>query len=189
MLLILEILQYIHQQASVSSQWENLYLGHDMYILQKLSLIARFMGPTWGPSGADKTQVGPMLAPWTLLSGFLWNTLKRCCTHNGYLLWVQCLASSFNGVNSYPLGQNGCHFTDYIFKCIFMNEKFCVFIQISIKFVPKGSNDNKSLLVHVMAWHRIGSKPSPEPRQNSFTDKYMQHLGKMSICFICCQPD
>ena len=33
------------------------------------TLIARFMGPTWGPSGADRTQVGPMLAPWTLLSG------------------------------------------------------------------------------------------------------------------------
>ena len=32
------------------------------------TLIARFMGPTWGPSGADRTQVGPMLAPWTLLS-------------------------------------------------------------------------------------------------------------------------
>ena len=32
-------------------------------------LIVRFMGPTWGPSGADRTQVGPMFAPWTLLSG------------------------------------------------------------------------------------------------------------------------
>ena len=32
-------------------------------------LIARFMVPTWGPSGAGRTQVGPMLAPWTLLSG------------------------------------------------------------------------------------------------------------------------
>ena len=31
--------------------------------------IAWFMGPTWGPSGADRTQVGPILAPWTLLSG------------------------------------------------------------------------------------------------------------------------
>ena len=29
----------------------------------------RFTVPTWGPSGADRTQVGPMLAPWTLLSG------------------------------------------------------------------------------------------------------------------------
>ena len=34
------------------------------------SLIAMFMGPTWGPPGADRTQVGPMLAPWALLSGF-----------------------------------------------------------------------------------------------------------------------
>ena len=33
------------------------------------TLIARFMGPTWDPSGADRTQVGPILAPWTLLSG------------------------------------------------------------------------------------------------------------------------
>ena len=33
------------------------------------TLIARFMGPAWVPSGADRTQVGPMLAPWTLLSG------------------------------------------------------------------------------------------------------------------------
>ena len=32
-------------------------------------LIARYMGPTWGPSGASRFQVGPMLAPWTLLSG------------------------------------------------------------------------------------------------------------------------
>ena len=34
-----------------------------------LNLIARFMEPTWGPSGADRTQVGPMMAQWTLLSG------------------------------------------------------------------------------------------------------------------------
>ena len=27
------------------------------------NLVARFIGPTWGPSGADRTQVGPMLAP------------------------------------------------------------------------------------------------------------------------------
>ena len=30
------------------------------------TLIARFIGPSWGSSGADRTQVGPMLAPWTL---------------------------------------------------------------------------------------------------------------------------
>ena len=33
------------------------------------SQIVRIMGPIWVPPGADRTQVGPMLAPWTLLSG------------------------------------------------------------------------------------------------------------------------
>ena len=32
-------------------------------------LIARFMGPTWGLPGANRTQVGLMLATLTLLSG------------------------------------------------------------------------------------------------------------------------
>ena len=31
--------------------------------------IARFMGPTWGPPGSCRPQMGLMLAPWTLLSG------------------------------------------------------------------------------------------------------------------------
>ena len=38
------------------------------------SLITKLMGPTWGPTRADRTQVGPMLAPWTLLSGFIFKT-------------------------------------------------------------------------------------------------------------------
>ena len=31
--------------------------------------VARFTGPTWGPPGSCRTQMGPMLVPWTLLSG------------------------------------------------------------------------------------------------------------------------
>ena len=39
--------------------------------------IAKFMGPTWGPPGSCRPQMGPMLAPWTLLSGrFEW--FLRC---------------------------------------------------------------------------------------------------------------
>ena len=30
--------------------------------------IAKFMGPTWGPPRSCRLQMGPMLAPWTLLS-------------------------------------------------------------------------------------------------------------------------
>ena len=41
-----------------------------IYVMGILTQIARFMGPTWGPPGDDRTQVGPMLAPWTLLSDY-----------------------------------------------------------------------------------------------------------------------
>ena len=43
--------------------------GVDDNSLSGIALLARSMGLTWGPSGADRTQVGPMLAPWTLLTG------------------------------------------------------------------------------------------------------------------------
>ena len=33
--------------------------------------IAKFMGPTWGPPGSCRPQMGPMLAPWTLLLGYV----------------------------------------------------------------------------------------------------------------------
>ena len=41
-------------------------------------------------------------------------------------------------INSFTWGQNGCHFTDNIFKCIFLNEDVRILIQISLQFVPKG---------------------------------------------------
>ena len=34
--------------------------------------IARFVGPTWDPPESCRPQMGPMLAPWTLLSGWLY---------------------------------------------------------------------------------------------------------------------
>ena len=40
----------------------------------KTSQIAKFMGPTWGPHGPYRPQMGPMLAQWTLLSGVMFIT-------------------------------------------------------------------------------------------------------------------
>ena len=37
------------------------------------SQIAKFMGPTWGPLGSCRPQMGPILAPWILLSGVLYS--------------------------------------------------------------------------------------------------------------------
>ena len=53
----------------ISSKGPKPYILWGVSALYTASLIARFMGPTWGPFGADRTQVGPMWAPWTLLSG------------------------------------------------------------------------------------------------------------------------
>ena len=66
-------------------------------------------------------------------------------------------------INSSPPGQNGRHFADDSFKRNFMNEKFFISIQISLKFVPRGPIDNKPAFVQVMAWRRTGDKPLPEP--------------------------
>ena len=50
-------------------------------------------------------------------------------------------------VKSSPPGQSGRHFADDIFRCNFVNEKFCILIRISLKFVPEGSIDNNWALV------------------------------------------
>ena len=63
------------------------------------SLIARFMGPTWGPSGADRTQVRPMLAPWTLLSGIeSWQKLPICQRWHLQMHLNEWKASIFNQI-------------------------------------------------------------------------------------------
>ena len=56
------------------------------------------MGPTWGPSGADRTQVGPMLPPWTLLFELFFisfQDLRLCCMS---LLLIE--EGAFSGLSS-----------------------------------------------------------------------------------------
>ena len=50
-------------------------------------------------------------------------------------------------INSSPPGRN---FADYIPKCIFMNEKVCISIQILLTFDPMGPIYKNLALVHVM---------------------------------------
>ena len=66
-------------------------------------------------------------------------------------------------VNTLRPLQNGRHFPDDIFKCVFLNENVWTSIKISLKFIPKGSIDNIPALVQIMAWRRPGDKPSSEP--------------------------
>ena len=69
--------------------WQHLRWKTDSNVCIKVIItqIAKFMGPTWGPPGTCRPQMGPMLAPWTLLSG--------------KALWVRYnpLASSLNALD------------------------------------------------------------------------------------------
>ena len=96
-----------------------------------------------------------------------------CTTHGGDILkndskkemdvldgW--CFAR-FQLNNTLRPRQNGRHFPDDLFKCIFLNENVWISIKISLKFVPKCPIDNIPALVQIMAWRRIGDKPLSEP--------------------------
>ena len=74
-----------------------------------------------------------------------------------------------------PLGKMAAILAEDIFKCIFVGENIPISIQISLKFVPRGSIDNKAALVQVMAWCQTGDKPLSEPVMTQFIDAYRRH--------------
>ena len=71
------------------------------------SQIAKFIGPTTGPPGSCRPQMGPMLAPWTLLSGV------RC--HYKAVNFHQN-SHKIHGIARPPLGlEMGCFLCGQIF--------------------------------------------------------------------------
>ena len=91
-----------------------------------------------------------------------------CCTHRNM------------SINTLRPRQNGRHFADDIFKRIFLNENILILIQISLKFVPKGSINNIPALVQIMAWRRTGDKQISEPMMTQFNDAYMRYSASLS---------
>ena len=83
--------------------------------------------------------------------------------------WMTCLLMMTwdpllpTQINTLRPRQNGRHFPDDNFKCIFVNENVSISIKISLKFVPKGQINNIPALVQIMAWRRPGAKPLSEP--------------------------
>ena len=58
-----------------------------------------------------------------------------------------------------------------------MNEKFCILIRISFKFLPEAPIDSKSSLVQVMVWRRTGDKPVSEAMLNQIHWRIYAALG------------
>ena len=70
---------------------------------------------------------------------------------------------TINSLLTYRDRENGRHFPDDIFKCIFLNETIQISINISPKFIPKGPINNIPALFQIMVWRRPGDKPLSEP--------------------------
>ena len=79
--------------------------------------------------------------------------------------WKQCR----HGFIILRSRQDGRHFADDIFKCIFFTENCCILIQFSPKYVPMGPIDNMAALVQIMALCRKGDKPLSESMMTQST--------------------
>ena len=92
------------------------------------TLIARFVGPTWGLPGADRTQVGPMWATWILLSGYpsicpvvsisILAPCQECCEHQYDSLWLQGLTLQWR--NNERNGVSNHWHLDCLLNCLLM---------------------------------------------------------------------
>ena len=77
---------------------------------------------------------------------FTWIRSHRCSKRSA--ISVSEIHSFLNTLRS---RQDGRHFPDDIFKCIFVNGNWCILITISLKYVRKGPIYNNSALVQIMA--------------------------------------
>ena len=104
-------------------------------------------------------------------------SLPSGLTWKGY--YLEGMWKLITEVNSSPPGQNGCHFTDGIFKCIFLNGNVRTSIQYLLKIVPKGPIDNKSVFVQVQATSHY---------LNQYWPSSLTHIcgtrGEMSSCLF-----
>ena len=79
-------------------------------------------------------------------------------------------------INTLRQRQDDHHFSDDIFKCIFLNENISISIKISLKFVPKCPTNNIPSLVQVMAWRWPGNKPWFELMMISLLMHILMHI-------------
>ena len=118
------------------------------------------MRPTWGPSGSCRPQMGPMLAPWTLLSGLI--SKQQYVTQTTFFKnsWRDLLRIVCNlQINKVGPEQNDWHFAN-AFSWNFV-AKICIMIQTPLVFVLRSWTDSKSVLVQLRAWSRTCGKPWP----------------------------
>ena len=115
-----------------------------------------------------KTHVWDYMNLHTLSPAYIWYSHTSVISNSSMTSnWNDTITLSYWGfgqsINTLRPRQNGRHFADNIFKCIFFNENVWILIKISLEFVPKGPINNMPALVPIMTWHWPGDKPLSEP--------------------------
>ena len=90
-------------------------------------------------------------------------------------------------VNTLRPRKYGRHLADII-KRISLNENYCIWIQVSLKYVPTGPVSMPAL-VQIMALCRAGEKSLSDPMATHFTDVYTVYPKKYAhglvvLCFV-----
>ena len=147
--------------------------------------IAKIMGPTWGPPGSYLPQMGPMINPWTLLSGYF--LLKKPCI-SILPLGVIKTSKTVMPAHQHKINetcQQICKSYIYIYLYIYSNwiEDKCWILNYSDQFIINDfcskvylflfhSIPKKQLPVsYVAIWHSVGwgytQRKSPCPHLTS----------------------
>ena len=84
----------------------------------------------------------------------IFHILNKCC-----ITLKSSFVNSTSHFNTLRQRQNGRPFADDVFKRIFFNENYCILIQISLEYVPRGPIINMPALVC-----QTGNKPLSEPK-------------------------
>ena len=127
--------------------------------------IAKFMGPTWGPPGSCRPQMGPCWPhepcyqglPEPVMNPVHWSTyayIKRPQFFHSAIIYIYFVSFSLgpaiyctrNICSTLRPRQNDRWVADNIVKlCLSFKKMCCIFIQASLKCIPKDPFENKHL--------------------------------------------
>ena len=93
------------------------------------------MGPAWGPPGSCRPQMGPMLAPWTLLSGYMWPYILKM-----YLIVVLLQAACTIYPMYYGWGRN-------MFVWLWLHHGFLVDLCVLFVHILQGYRTGKNVCI------------------------------------------
>ena len=136
-------------QSNVVSHWLGTNLESALYIVSICTTAIRLV--TFSHRGpANQKECSWVFVDMFLSPPYLMNV--EVYNEKPYPVSLMYNSRRCLGINTLRPRQNGRHFPDDNFKCIFLNENVWRSIKISLKFVCKGPINNIPALVQIMAW-------------------------------------